>query len=265
MAELLKPNVLNIHLTDKCNFCCKHCFVNKEGYELDFATVALAVDKFKEYLVNNGISNGRINLAGGEPLLYKELYRLIDYINSKNIEISIISNGTFINESFLNKVKGKVKTIGLSIDAISENVNRQIGRCTKKGEFLDLSTLSLIPNYGYNLKINVCVSKLNQYEDFEPLFSKVSIFRLKFLQMHCKNHVNELTKDEFMDFCNRYKHFSPIIETSEKMSQSYLILDSNGMLSCNNNHQSKVSIKEYSIEEALVKLNFNIRRFNERY
>ncbi len=265
MDKLLKPNVFNIHLTDKCNFCCNHCFVNKEGHELDFTTVSLAVDKFKEYLLSSNISNGRINLAGGEPLLYKNLYKLIDYINTKDIEVSIISNGTFINEEFLSNAKGKIKTIGLSIDAISLDVNQKIGRCTRSGKCLDLSVLSLIPKYGFNLKINICVSKLNQYEVFDTLFKDIPIYRLKLLQMHCDSHVNELTTEEFLDFCYRFKQFNPVIETSDKMSKSYLILDSKGMISCSNNHLSNISINEYTIDEALSLLNFNISHFNERY
>ena len=58
---------INLHFTDFCNFQCKHCFVNKENYELSFDELKQVVDKIYKYFNDNQI-NGRINLAGGGTL-----------------------------------------------------------------------------------------------------------------------------------------------------------------------------------------------------
>ena len=75
---------INLHFTDFCNYHCKHCFVKKENYELSFDELKTIVDKIKKYFNDNNIK-GRINLAGGEPLMSRNIDKLIEYISSKNM------------------------------------------------------------------------------------------------------------------------------------------------------------------------------------
>ena len=48
--------------------------------ELTYEKACLVVDNIVRYSFKNGIQDGRINLAGGEPLLCKYLDELIDYL-----------------------------------------------------------------------------------------------------------------------------------------------------------------------------------------
>ncbi len=70
---------INLHFIDKCNYQCKHCFVKKEKNELSIDDIKLFVDKISDYFSKNKIKNGRINLAGGEPLLSDNINEIIDY------------------------------------------------------------------------------------------------------------------------------------------------------------------------------------------
>lgn len=108
---------INLHFTDFCNFHCKHCLVKKENCVLSFDELKVVVDKIYKYFNDNEIK-GRINLAGGEHLMSRNIDRLIDYITSKGIEVSIITNGYYLDNSFIERHKNQISTIGISVDSL---------------------------------------------------------------------------------------------------------------------------------------------------
>ncbi len=63
---------INLHFTDFCNFKCKHCFVERQGKELSLENIKIIIDKIVEFSNDKNIKT-RINLAGGEPLVSKNL------------------------------------------------------------------------------------------------------------------------------------------------------------------------------------------------
>ena len=82
-----------IELTNLCNAKCPLCYRNnkdyKQGkfYQRELKEVIKQLDSF--------INLESIKLVGtiSEPTLYKELFELIKYLNSRNIEIEICTNG----------------------------------------------------------------------------------------------------------------------------------------------------------------------------
>ena len=96
---LLTYNVINLHLTEICNYRCSYCFAKfNVQNELGIDAWKQVVDQIKNYFDLNAIKDGRINLAGGEPLLLNYLDKLIDYIHSSNIKVSIITNASLLSK-----------------------------------------------------------------------------------------------------------------------------------------------------------------------
>lgn len=118
-------DVLNFHFTDICNFACGHCFIVRENRELTIEQCKKVVDKAAEL----GRFE-RINLAGGEPMMSPHLQELIDYIVSKNLKCSLITNGSLLSIEFVNLNRNKLSMIGISVDSLDENMNELIGRKT---------------------------------------------------------------------------------------------------------------------------------------
>lgn len=276
MEKEIKLNVINLHLTDKCNFQCHHCFVKKENKELKFSEIEIIVNKIQRFFEAEHISDGRITLAGGEPLLYKELNEVIDLIFSKNIKVSLITNGFLLTEDFLQRNKEKLSMVGISIDSVCDETNRKIGRCMQNKVLSERKYIHLgqmIKDNGIKLKINVCLSKINASENMVDFIKKLKPDRLKILQMKSEFFMNSQTKsqvlsqDEFEKCCQKYQELNSIIETNETMEDSYLIIDSKGCLAINNLHNSKEdnSVLKNEISEIISKLNINPRHFQERY
>ena len=262
---------INLHFTDVCTYHCRHCFVKKENYELSFDELKIVVDKIHKYFTENNI-NGRINLAGGEPLMSRNIDRLIDYISSKNIKVSIITNGYYLDEAFVDRHINQISTIVISVDSLDYDTNIKIGRCFKANvlsrEYI-IHICNKIKKSGIKLKINTCLSKLNYKEDFNEFINELKPDRYKILQMHCddndfKNKNDMVTEEEAKFFLSKIQ-YDYIYENADEMKNSYIIIDSMGNISTNNSHISNLSIFDYDLEEAIKLLNIDYNNYIRRY
>jgi radical S-adenosyl methionine domain-containing protein 2 len=230
-------DTINFHITSRCNFACKHCFApSPAGSELPLENAKRVLENARAFFnrQNGTLSGGgRIDYAGGEPLLYPHIYDVIKYTAELGMDSTITTNGSLIDQSVIEKLETlKVKQIGISVDSLSAAVNKKIGRgCganAPTGEFY-LNIAKMISGAGIKLKINICAQKLNQYEDFSPLLDSVSVDRLKILQMYCDGQRdNELSTEEFKNFCERFLKYKPIIVNKDDSTDGYLMVNGEG-------------------------------------
>ena len=90
-------------ITGKCNFRCKHCFMSAphaaQG-EPSFEQLMTMLDAFERC----GIKG--INLTGGEPLIRKDFWDLVDEILRRGMIIPVIfSNGLLVTDRFLDELE----------------------------------------------------------------------------------------------------------------------------------------------------------------
>ena len=260
-----KSKTINLHFTDLCNYCCHHCFIKKSGNELSLKQIKLIIDKIYDYALKNKIKV-RINLAGGEPLISKNIQKIIDYIYSKDMDVSIITNGMLLTKEFIENNKNKLSMIGISVDSLKETTNRIIGRCFNEKTLTKEELINVckhIKNNGINLKINICISKHNINEDFKEFLREVKSDRIKFLRVlidHDKSLNNiSISDDEWKRLQNTYCDINnSIFEDNEFMRNQYLIIDSLGNLSKNNEHLINNSLIDKSFEECLEALHMEV-------
>ncbi len=87
------PITANISVTDRCNFNCSHCSIPKrQSKELTTEEMCSLVDAL------DAAGTMKISLCGGEPLMRKDIGRIIDYIKSKNIMVNIVTNGALVKQ-----------------------------------------------------------------------------------------------------------------------------------------------------------------------
>jgi radical S-adenosyl methionine domain-containing protein 2 len=238
---MTSDKTLNFHLTDRCNFKCKHCFINGAGRELTLEECKQVIDRVHEMKLFK-----RINIAGGEPMMVHHLQDVIDHVVSKGLKCSIITNGSLLNRDFINNNMNKLSMIGISIDSIDDAMNRMIGRRSIKDLF-DLC--DAIKQANIILKINICVSRYNLDHDFSLMLDRIRPDRLKILQILPAPHIANpeqfvVTDDEFRGFCIRLRHHQPVCEDNQYMRDAYWIVDSEGNLGKDNLHNGKTLIKK---------------------
>ncbi|WZL72687.1 radical SAM protein [Clostridiaceae bacterium 35-E11] len=106
------------NLTQKCNYHCKHCYANAYNQKKDLLTtqdILKTIDDFHKSKVPV------VLLSGGEPFMRNDLFEIIQALRSKNIMVSISTNGSLINEKSAVQLKNLgVNYVGISLDGTKE-------------------------------------------------------------------------------------------------------------------------------------------------
>lgn len=180
-----KKYKINLHILEACNFRCRQCF-SKFGTEK-----LLPVENWKK-IVDNCIAAADVtefNIAGGEPMLYPGLAELVKYIRNKGVKVSLITNGSLMDEEWIKNYAELYETIGFSVDSLNDETNRKIGRCDRSGKTIPASRIvglcGLIRKYapGCRIKINTVVSALNKDEVMSDFIDEIAANRWKILRM----------------------------------------------------------------------------------
>jgi len=104
-----------------CNLKCKHCCIENMKYDAPVLTIE-NVRKLANQADELGIS--QMNLAGGEPLMFKEFDELIKAINPNKFYIGLDTNGLLINDKSAQHLKEiGVDKVKVSIDSIDEDLH----------------------------------------------------------------------------------------------------------------------------------------------
>lgn len=105
-------------ITGRCNYRCKHCYMSAPEArlgELDLDTILSIVDQ----LAACGIRN--VSLTGGEPLIRKDFWQIVDALTSHDIRITTIySNGKLVTDELLDRfsARGIRPEFNLSFDGV---------------------------------------------------------------------------------------------------------------------------------------------------
>ena len=92
---------LQWHLTNACEFHCRHCYDRSNISSLDFSAAEKILHNFLFFCNKRGI-RGQICLTGGNPFLYPNIMRLYEEISESGLPISVLGNP--ISEDLLKKV-----------------------------------------------------------------------------------------------------------------------------------------------------------------
>lgn len=133
-----KPILKNLflELTSLCNARCEHCgsscgdSIPKDEIESEYLKKTL-----KEIADKYDADDILLNVTGGEPLLRKDLFELMDYAVSLGFHWGITSNGMLINEKMAKKLgKSNMETISISIDGLKDTHEkfRKVPECFDK-------------------------------------------------------------------------------------------------------------------------------------
>lgn len=109
-------------ITPKCNLRCTYCFPEVSQVGSTFS--GLTSDQLKN--IANQIIAAKIfqlTISGGEAFLTNELWELMPALYENQIKISVISNGTTITPSIIEKVRRYELIVGVSLDAPNESIN----------------------------------------------------------------------------------------------------------------------------------------------
>ena len=118
-----KPNLQHLffELTDKCNLRCRHCGSNCTGERNTFLSLETIEKTMKSVSERYPANRIMINLTGGEPMLYPDIYDVIRMARDFGFRAGMTSNGTLINYLAAHRlVEAGLDTIAISLDGIGK-------------------------------------------------------------------------------------------------------------------------------------------------
>lgn len=120
MTSTGNSRILQIHPTRRCNLRCLHCYSSSSPEEHDQLGVALLLQAISDARTEGYTV---VSFSGGEPLLYKPIWDLLEYAHQCQMLTSVASNGMLLNEQRLEKLHGRVDLLAISLDGMPTSHN----------------------------------------------------------------------------------------------------------------------------------------------
>jgi molybdenum cofactor biosynthesis enzyme MoaA len=124
------PREIYITLTANCNLRCMGCRYGRDfmpGAQLSWPVVRDLLDDCKEMGIRS------IRLYGGEPLLHKDLVRIVEYSVGLGLNVWLTTNGILLREKIDDLYAAGLRTISLGYYGTGEEYNRYVQRDGKYG------------------------------------------------------------------------------------------------------------------------------------
>ena len=104
--KIVGPYTVCVSLTNRCNVKCPGCLrFNDRGPELSVNQLDQMFRIFTGYDVK------RVALAGGEPLLRKDLHQIIERAGKRGLQTALCTNGLLLNEKTIKTLDGQLTEI----------------------------------------------------------------------------------------------------------------------------------------------------------
>ncbi|MCU5445713.1 GTP 3',8-cyclase MoaA [Bacillus cereus] len=214
---------LRISVIDRCNFRCTYC-MPAEVFGPDYAFLQeeclLTFDEI-ERLARLFISMGvnKIRLTGGEPLLRKDLPKLIGRLAKLEglKDIGLTTNGIHLAKQAKALKEAGLKRVNISLDAIEDHVFQKInGRNVSTKPVL--KGIEAAKEVGLEVKVNMVVKKGMNDSQILPMaqYFKEQEIQLRFIEFMDVGSTNGwnfeqvVTKEQLIEKINRVSPIEPI-------------------------------------------------------
>jgi GTP 3',8-cyclase len=117
---------LRISVTDRCNFRCVYC-MPREVFDHDHKFLPhSAILSFEEIArlaqVFVGLGVKKIRLTGGEPLVRRDLHRLVEQLARLDVDLTLTTNGSLLAKQAERLKDAGLKRVTVSLDSLDDAV-----------------------------------------------------------------------------------------------------------------------------------------------
>jgi radical SAM protein with 4Fe4S-binding SPASM domain len=173
-----KSFVLQWHVTERCNWRCKHC------YQENYSTAETSIGEMEQILLQFvGLvknwklpkESARIQITGGEPFLREDFFSFLEKIRaySDYFKWGIMSNGSLLTEDSVKKLKSfGIEYFQVSLEGLQETNDEIRG----EGSFQKiLAAIRLLNKEKINIAVSLSLTKRN-YKEIAELSQLLSLF-----------------------------------------------------------------------------------------
>ena len=210
-----KIEYLRVSVTDRCDLRCVYCMKEKMNFLPKNEILSLEeIERLCDNFIDLGVK--KIRLTGGEPLVRKDLIKLIKNLNLKrnktNLkEITLTTNGTLLNKFAKDLKCNGINRINVSLDTINEEKYKKITRFGELKKVLNGIEEGIKNNI--KIKINTVVFKnFNENELVDLIkWTNSRNIDLTFIEVMPMEETN----------MPRHLQFVPLDETYKKLNQIF--------------------------------------------
>lgn len=158
-------NYLRISVTDKCNLRCRYCMPPEGVAAMPHEEVLTLEEIYRLVRIMEPLGIKKLRFTGGEPLVRKNLVKLIGDVNSlAGIEdIAMTTNGVLLKENIDALKQAGLKRVNISLDTCDRDIFEHITGYDGLGRVMESIDAAL--DAGMQVKLN-CVPcrELNEGE-----------------------------------------------------------------------------------------------------
>jgi len=229
-------NYLRVSVTDRCNLRCIYCMPEEGVQSLRHEDILRFEGIFKIVKVAASLGINKIRYTGGEPLVMKNIDRLIYETSRLQVidDIAITTNGILLSDMAEDLKKAGLKRVNISLDTLDKDKFRsitRIGNLDKVMESIDKClTLGLKP-----VKINTVLMKgINdtEFNDFLNLIKEIPV-EIRFIELMPIGEsikLYEESKVSFAELLNQHPELTQIETEKNSTAQLYKVQGSKGTI-----------------------------------
>src|SRR3954454_3577902 len=154
---------LRVSITDRCNFRCVYC-MPKEVYGRDYAFLPrrdlLTFEEITRLArVFAGVGVEKIRLTGGEPLIRRDVERLVEMLAEiPGLDLTLTTNGAVLAQKAQALKDAGLRRITVSLDSLDDEVFRAMNDVDVAVQFV-LEGIEAASAAGLPVKVNVVVKR----------------------------------------------------------------------------------------------------------
>ncbi len=134
-AALIERSALNyplgriyFYLTEGCNLCCRHCWIQPKFQNGERVYPSLDVGLFKSIIEQaKPMGLNSLKLTGGEPLLHPQIAELLDHIKKEELRLTIETNGVLCTSELARQIATCMNPfVSVSIDGADAETHQWV-------------------------------------------------------------------------------------------------------------------------------------------
>ncbi|MEG0857069.1 MAG: GTP 3',8-cyclase MoaA [Terrisporobacter sp.] len=187
MIDKLNRNIeyIRISVTDRCNLRCIYC-MSEEGIENISHEEILSYDeiiRICKCVANLGIK--RIKITGGEPLVRKDIVKLIKEIKLINgiEEVTLTTNGVLLYEMADDLYEAGIDAVNISLDSLDRE---KFFKITRRDKFENVfKAIDKLIDLNVRVKINCLAIKEHNFDEIAKIagYSKYNNIDVRFIEL----------------------------------------------------------------------------------
>jgi cyclic pyranopterin phosphate synthase len=193
---------VRISVTDRCNFRCQYC-MPAEGLPWLERSALLSyeeIERLVRLLSSMGVHD--VRLTGGEPLVRKELWRLVEQLSGieEVHDLSLTTNGYLLTRQIDDLVRAGLRRVNVSLDSLSRDRFYQLTRRDSLAQVLE--GLEAAQRHPELRPIKVNVVALKDFTEDEVLrfaeFARRHPYEVRFIEFMPLDADRSWTRDKVL-------------------------------------------------------------------